>query len=337
MRSFKIAKSFLCVCITAVALMCIMCVVASAEEECTHAHFSAICTATCEDGGIRYNKCDDCRYEFGHEIVGALGHVLPEEYEVTDATCKEVGEKFKVCEVCQKKVESIELPITDHESSDWIKSTSKPVTCTTDGEEYKECVHCHEVLEVKTVEALGHKMLNIKHVDSTCTKDGHTEGKVCANCGLVELQSTSIPAAHKGEVIIPAVEATKDAEGKTEGKMCSVCGAVLLEQTVIPKIDNTWIYVILAIACAVIVLAVVAVIIVLLVKKGRSKKAAKLADAAQKAVCESECEGNDAECADDENAEAETEAEVEDEAEVEAEAENAEAASDAENDTEKAE
>lgn len=300
MRSFKMAKSVLCACITAVTLMCILCVAVNAEEECTHAHFSAICTATCEEGGIRYNKCDDCKYEFGHEIVGALGHVLPEEYDVTEATCKEAGEKFKICEICQKKVESIELPITAHESSDWLKSTSKPVTCTSDGEEYKECVHCHEVLDVRTVTALGHKMLNIKHVDSTCTMDGHTEGKVCANCGLVELQSTIIPAAHKGEVVVPAVAATKDAEGKTEGKMCSVCGAVLLEQQVVPKIDNTWLYVLLTVVCAVVIVAVVAVLTVVLVKKGRAKKAAKLADAAQKAASDPEREDtSDTKCDND--------------------------------------
>lgn len=289
----KFLKKTAVFCLLTIVAVCTLCVFAYADEgACTHENYTWVhdpdALPTCTAGGYRYKVCQDCGEHFDREAVDKLGHSLPAEYTVVDPTCNEKGEKYKECTHCHEKVESIELPVVEHERSNWLKSSTKPVTCTSDGEEYIECIHCHEVLETKTVKALGHKMLTIKHIDSTCTKDGHTEGSVCANCGLVEKQSEKISAEHKGEpVVIPAVPATKDAEGLTEGKMCPTCGAILEAQQVVPKLSYTWLYILIGCA-AVIVLAVVVLLIIMAAKKSKAKKAAKLAKALEDTVSESE-------------------------------------------------
>lgn len=280
MKLYSFAKKALFVCLFAIIICCVLCIGASAEGECTqHAsevwHQDPQALPNCTEGGFKFQICDVCGEQFNRTEVSALGHVVPEEYEIDEATCQKPGEKYKKCEECGEKVESITLEITDHVKSDWLKNTKKPVTCTTNGEEYIECIYCKTVMETREITSSGHKMVVLKKVDSTCTKNGHTEGKICAACGLVETQYEIIPAGHKGEEIIPAVPATKDAEGKTEGKMCPVCGEILVPQQVVPKVSYLWLNILIVAVASLLIVGLVVFVIVLPVK--RSKKIAAAA------------------------------------------------------------
>lgn len=285
-------KKALILCLFVTVVMCALCLTAYAAGECD-GHVSNVWVVdpenspSCTEGGFKYKVCDKCGEQFDRTAMDALGHVIPEEYTVVEATCQAEGKQYKNCEECGVEIESITLAVTDHVASDWLKNTSKPVTCTKDGEEYKECIYCKTVMDTRAITCSGHKMVVNKEVDSTCTKNGHTEGKVCISCGLVEVQYEVIPAAHKGETILPAVPATKDAEGKTEGKMCSACGAILVEQQIIPKVSYLWLNILIAVGGSLIIAAIIVLIVVKAVKKGK-----KIADAAV-AIIESAEENNE--------------------------------------------
>lgn len=284
------AKKALTVCLFVIAIACMLTVCAYAENECD-GHVSNVWVIdaqnapNCTESGYKYKVCDKCGEEFDRTTADALGHVVPEEYTVVEATCQGTGEMYKNCEECGEKIESITLDVTGHVKSDWLKNVNKPVTCTKDGEEYIECVHCKVVLETRPITCSGHKMIINKKVDSTCTKDGHTEGKVCASCGLVEVQYEVIPAAHKGETVLPEVKATKDAEGKTEGKMCTACGTILVEQQIIPKVSYLWLNIVIAVGGSLILVAIIVLVIVKAVKRGKkiAEAAATLVDEANEA------------------------------------------------------
>ena len=275
------AKKVLTACLFVIVIACVLCLSAAAEGECD-GHVSNVWVIdaenapSCTANGYMYKVCDKCGERFDVTEAEALGHVAPEEYVVVDATCQATGEMYKNCEECGEKIASIILDITGHVESDWLKNVNKPVTCTADGEEYVECVHCKKVLETRPIACSGHKMIVNKEVDSTCTKNGHTEGKVCASCGLVEVQYEIIPAAHKGETVLEAVPATKDAEGKTEGKMCTACGEILVAQQIVPKVSYLWLNILIAVVCSLLVAGIIALVIVKAVKKG--KKIAQVAE-----------------------------------------------------------
>lgn len=286
-------KKALTLCLFVIVISCMLCLSAYAEGECDHTSDVWVMDSenlpTCTESGLKYKVCDVCGEKFGQTEAPALGHVVPEEYVVVEATCQAEGKMTKNCEVCDTEIESITLDITDHVASDWIKNTKKPVTCTTDGEEYKECVHCKMVMDTKSIAKTGHQMVINKAVDPTCTRDGHTEGKVCASCGLVEVAYEIIPGGHT-PTSIPAVEATKDAEGKTEGKICSVCGEILLAQQTLPKVSYLWVNILIIAGGALILIAIIVLVIVAALKRGK-----KIAAAAEALIENASAENPEAE------------------------------------------
>ena len=280
MKLYSFAKRAVFICLFAAIICCVLCIGAYADGECAQ-HTSEVwhqdpeALPTCTEGGFKFKICDNCGEQFDRTAVDALGHVIPEEYEVIEATCQQPGEKYKNCEECGEKVESVTLEITECVESDWLKNTQKPVTCTSDGEEYIECIHCKKVMETRAITCSGHKMVVMKATDSTCTKNGHTEGKVCAACGLVEVQYDIIPAGHKNIVALSEIPATKDAEGKTAGQMCTACGAILVEQQVISKVSYLWLNILIIVVASLLIIGLVVFVIILTVK--RSKKIAAAA------------------------------------------------------------
>ena len=71
----------------------------------------------------------------------------------------------------------------------------KEATCTEDGTLVYVCSVCEE-RKTETVKALGHNEVTEDAVAATCTEDGKTEKKYCADCGTVTLESQTIPAGH---------------------------------------------------------------------------------------------------------------------------------------------
>ncbi|MBQ4108365.1 MAG: leucine-rich repeat protein, partial [Clostridia bacterium] len=73
----------------------------------------------------------------------------------------------------------------------------------------------------------------IPAVESTCSKEGLSEGKKCSDCGKILLEQKPLRKKDHTEKKVPAVEPTCYKSGLTEGIKCSVCGEVLVAQETI--------------------------------------------------------------------------------------------------------
>ena len=78
---------------------------------------------------------------------------------------------------------------------------------------------------------------------ASCTEDGHTEGKICLDCGEVLEEMQTIKALGHEPCTDEAVAASCTSTGLTEGSHCSVCNAVLVAQEVIPALGDGHSYV----------------------------------------------------------------------------------------------
>ena len=74
-------------------------------------------------------------------------------------------------------------------------------------------------------------LANVK--SATCTAEGYTGDKGCANCGEILEKGKVIAKTAHTEVTVAGKAPTCTETGLTEGKKCSVCGTVTVEQTVI--------------------------------------------------------------------------------------------------------
>ena len=164
-------------------------------------------------------------------------------------------------------------------------------TCDKAGNiKYFTCTACSKIFEDKdgqkeitladtVIAAKGHRETTVKAVAPTCTATGLTEGKKCANCGIVLVAQQPVDKIDhdlqnmRGEaptcvkegytdykkcsncdyvegkevletvdhtiVIDEAMAPTCVAPGLTEGKMCSVCFEVILEQEIVDALGHT--------------------------------------------------------------------------------------------------
>lgn len=127
--------------------------------------------ATCTEAGEQEHTCATC----GHtekQGIEALGHALPEEW-TTDvaATCIQVGQMSKTCTRCGEKVETAEIPMTEHVI---VTDPAVAATCTKSGlTEGSHCAICNTVFTEQKKTTGKHKYSGYKC--STCGKiqDGH--------------------------------------------------------------------------------------------------------------------------------------------------------------------
>ncbi len=102
-----------------------------------------------------------------------------------------------------------------------------PSTCTEGGYTTDECSVCEYAYKYNETSAKGHKIVNDKAVEPTCTEVGYTSGSHCETCGEVFVAQTEIAAKGHTEVTEPYVAPTCTEKGYTEGKTCSVCREVI--------------------------------------------------------------------------------------------------------------
>ena len=111
---------------------------------------------------------------------------------------------------------------------------AKAATCVEVGwNAYVTCSRCDYTTYVE-IPAKGHTEVTMPAVEATCTKTGLTEGKKCSECNEVLTKQKVTDKKPHMEVTDEAVAETCDTDGKTQGKHCSVCGTVIVAQTTIP-------------------------------------------------------------------------------------------------------
>ncbi len=203
-----------------------------------HQYEVSVFPATCTEGGYNKYECMDCGHTYipDETRTDALGHCYYKDYIeviVTPPTCTEQGYTTHNC-YCGEHSHVLDyVPATGHSYGEWV--TTKPATCTEDGERTKTCAGCSDVI-TETVPATGHS-----HVPTvtapTCTEKGYTTF-TCA-CGDTYVDNYVDAKGHI-EVDLPGRDATCKEVGLTEGKQCATCGEILVAQVEIEKLDHAF-------------------------------------------------------------------------------------------------
>lgn len=166
------------------AQICTVCGVQLAES-LGHDYKPSVIEPTCTEIGYTLYTCTRCGDSYKENEVSAKGHTPG-----ADATCTEP----QICTVCGVvlKSENGHVP-------------GIAATCT----EAQTCTVCFAEL----APALGHDIVYVDAVDSTCTKDGYSSGSYCSRCDYSE-----------GKTVIPAKGHTPGfAATCTTNQICTVC------------------------------------------------------------------------------------------------------------------
>ena len=134
---------------------------------------------------------------------------------------------------------------TNNELADGIlhycEEKAATVTCTTAGlTQGWYCATCEkDIVEQKTIDALGHDIVIDNAVAPTCTKTGLTAGQHCSRCDDVTVAQEVIPSNGHTEETVKGYAATCTETGLSDGVKCSACGDTLTAQEVIPSNGHT--------------------------------------------------------------------------------------------------
>ena len=194
--------------------------------------------ASCSAEGYEVYQCK-CGEE-DRVVLPKTAHDDGKWQTVTEATYTEVGLKQRVCNSCGTVLESLNIPIQNHEHDYQLVDSLEP-TCTDDGYNQTKCSICGDVqLEIKP--ARGHgapkKVTDQEANCSTIKESGHYE---CVECGETTGQWTGSYAAHNPGEWETSIEATCSSTGKNI-KKCTECETVLSFEMVwkLPHTYGEW-------------------------------------------------------------------------------------------------
>ena len=171
----------------------------------THTHawseWSIVVNATCINEGKQERICACGEQE--SQTIPATDHTVVVDAEVA-ATCTSAGKsEGKHCSVCNfVLIEQVPIPRIEH---------------TYDDEKDEQCNVCKFVRKINCDHTITEIM---PAVSPTCTSDGLTEGKKCANCDVIISEQIIIKAKGHIETVLNAVDPTCTNTGKTE----NLCG-----------------------------------------------------------------------------------------------------------------
>ena len=157
---------------------------------------------------------------------------------VVDATCTEAGSYDEVvyCTSCGAELSREEKTI-DALGHDLVNHDAQTETCTVIGwNAYDTCSRCDYTTYVE-IPALGHDLAHHDAQVATCTAVGWNAYDTCSRCDYTTYME--LPALGHEEVIDTAVAPTCTEAGLTEGKHCSRCGEVLVAQEVVQALGHT--------------------------------------------------------------------------------------------------
>ena len=123
-----------------------------------------------------------------------------------------------------------------HESTEWI--IDKNPTCIEEGARHSVCKLCEATVKSESISRAKHVEKLVPAVSATCTTNGLSAGKVCANCDTTLVIQATIPMRSHTEITIAGTNPTCTSEGLSDGKKCSVCNTVTLAQSVLPMLDH---------------------------------------------------------------------------------------------------
>ncbi len=208
----------------------IMDIITLSASDCENHSFGEWITeseSTCKTCGVATRSCTSCGYN-EIDLIDAISHT---EKTVNDvkATCTSDGYTGDViCEACGETLSVGEtIKSAGHDYSNW--TTTKELSCTSDGEKKKTCSVCGDIV-TETITALGHDYSKDWTIDveTTCTKTG-LKSHHCSRCDS-KSDITEIAAnGHNYNGVVTEPTCTED--GYTT-HTCSVCGDSYKDSTV---------------------------------------------------------------------------------------------------------
>ncbi len=205
---------------------------------------------SCISEGYTTYTCKTCNDSYIMKFSGIIGHDYSEWIITKEATCKEEGEKYKVCSVCSEKIIEI-IPYDrikvytekatcfkdgynvyyckkcDEYINEWIYSTGKHnyfseivlPTCVDEGYIIEKCEFCGDSYKHDFVQPVGHILYHITEISPTCTKEGYILYQ-CKTCK--EYQAHWVSVLEHDYVVFSESEATY-CDPKTVTYICVNC------------------------------------------------------------------------------------------------------------------
>ncbi len=194
----------------------------------------------CLEEGTEKIFCTRCGDTLNSRQIDALGHDYASEV-VTEATCKGKGQMKYVCKRCEFTCyDIIEPKGHNHEEAIW--TTTVAPTCTADGEQTAYCPDCTELIDTRTVEALGHDEGTwVVTAKPTCTAKGE-ETRYCTRCGKATDKRSIDALGHDEGTWIVTSQPTCTAKGE-ETCYCTRCGKATDKRSIdaLGHDEGTWI------------------------------------------------------------------------------------------------
>lgn len=180
---------------------------------------------TCTEAGYtQLTKCSVCGKKLADsEEIPALGHSIVTDSAVEPTETADGLTEGQHCSRCGEILIPQELlPAIVHRFDDEMFVVEEP-TCTQAGIGKKVCLDCGKEYQVK-IEPLGHDEVVDEGFDSTCAKEGLTDGTHCVRCGEILIAQQTVPKKNHtfgdSEVI---AEPTCTQKGQSH-KYCQDCG-----------------------------------------------------------------------------------------------------------------
>ncbi|MBQ7356604.1 MAG: hypothetical protein IJW66_04290, partial [Clostridia bacterium] len=222
--------------------------------------------ATCTEAGYTaYKDCSRCDHIEGKEVIDALGHtegvdatcteaqvcIVCEEVLVEklghalttqparEATCTEYGlTSYETCSRCDYETTPTVVTKLPHNPSPAWKMGPAP-TCYQDGEDYKFCTVCDEIVETRVRPATGkHELTDWEEtIAPTCTESG-SKTRRCTTDGCTYTETVTIDALGHDLKDVAGKDATCTEAGYTAYKDCSRCDYIEGKK-IINALDHT--------------------------------------------------------------------------------------------------
>lgn len=190
---------------------------------------------SCTTEGEEVRQCQNCQKTETKKLE-KTAHVT-EVVGAKESTCTTAGYSGdEVCKHCHKVIKKgHELTLAQHKWGEW-KTTTKP-SCTTEGEETRQCSVCQET-ETRKLEKTAHDWSEWKTTTApSCTTEGE-ENRQCKNCQKTESRTLD-KTAHNTE-IVGAKASSCISEGYTGDEICKDCHATIKKGHKLDKTAHQW-------------------------------------------------------------------------------------------------
>lgn len=182
--------------------------------------------ATCTEKGSAYRNCLICGKRAIEFEIDALGHDIPEEWEIVEEEgCTIDGKRVKKCKTCKEVIKEESIAAKGHKSDgNWVEENDNscvlvvycavcgdvserqeesdvihtpsaeyiiqtPATCDRDGSEATLCTKCGSILEERSIDKTSHEMGKWQKKSGNIFNMPIVKERECDNCSYSEVKN----------------------------------------------------------------------------------------------------------------------------------------------------